>query len=309
MRRGAPAMPPASADDDGTPSALKPFGVELSKAVFDRATRIARSLFEDGDATIILMQDGGVWRSRDPKGILPPGDEAAEIVIREGELLWVADGREDPRFAQNPLVTGPPHLRLYVGAPIRLADGSIPGVLAVGSPTPHPYDAAKAARLSDVADFVADEWARAQAAHGRAQAAKALVDALDRTARSEERLNMALALADLHVWEIDYVRRELIKAGAEDTFFERPQTYQDLYRDIYVSIDPRDRDHVRACWDRHVNEGAPYRPEYRIAREDGKEVWVESSVKFFQDETGRPLRLVGAMQNITDRKRAERELV
>ncbi|HLK25130.1 MAG TPA: ATP-binding protein, partial [Caulobacteraceae bacterium] len=302
-------MPPATTEDEAAQSGLKPFGVELSKAVFDRATRIAKSMFEGGDATIILMHEGRVWRSRDPLGILPPADEAAEIVIRGRELLWVADGRDDPRFAQNALVTGPPYLRLYVGAPIRLADGAVPGVLAVGSTVPHPYDAAKASRLSDLADFVADEWARAQAAHGRAQAAQALVEALERTARSEERLNMALALADLHVWEIDYVRRELIKAGAEDTFFERPQTYQDLYRDIYVSIDERDRDHVRAAWDRHVNEGAPYRPEYRIARTDGKEVWVESSVKFFQGKDGRPLRLVGAMQNITERKRAERELV
>jgi len=283
------------------------FGVELSTAVFDRATRIARSMFAGADATIVLMQDGNVWRNRNRD--LPDHDEAAEIVMASRELLWVEDGRTDPRFADNPLVTGPPYLRLYVGAPIKLEDDSCPGVLAVGGQEPHAFNAGKAARLCDLADFVADEWARAQAAHAKVQSANALVEALERTARSEERLNLALALADLHVWELDYVRRELIKAGAEDTFFERPQTYQDLYRDIYVTIDPRDRDAVRAAWDRHVNEGAPYRPEYRVDRADGKEVWVESSVKFFADESGRPLRLVGAMQNITARKAAERELV
>ena len=52
--------------------------------------------------------------------------------------------------------------------------------------------------------------------------------ALDAAERSEARLNLALALADVHVWELDYVRGELFKAGAEDTFFERPQTYDDL---------------------------------------------------------------------------------
>jgi signal transduction histidine kinase/CheY-like chemotaxis protein len=285
------------------------FGVELSTAVFDRATRIARSMFVGADATIVLMQDGKIWRNRDPNRNLPHRDAAAEIVMASRELLWIEDGRADPRFADNALVTGPPYLRLYVGAPIKLEDGSCPGVLAVGGAEPHAFNAGKAARLCDLADFVADEWARAQAAHAKVQSANALVEALERTARSEERLNLALALADLHVWELDYVRRELIKAGAEDTFFERPQTYQDLYRDIYVTIDPRDRDAVRAAWDRHVNEGALYRPEYRVDRADGKEIWVESSVKFFADEAGRPLRLVGAMQNITARKAAERELV
>ena len=94
-------------------------------------------------------------------------------------------------------------------------------MLAVGGAEPHAFNAGKAARLCDLADFVADEWARAQAAHAKVQSANALVEALERTARSEERLNMALALADLHVWELDYVRHELIKAGAEDTFFVR----------------------------------------------------------------------------------------
>jgi signal transduction histidine kinase/ActR/RegA family two-component response regulator len=120
---------------------------------------------------------------------------------------------------------------------------------------------------------------------------------------------MALALADLHVWEVDYVRRELIKAGAEDTFFVEPQTYENIFRDIYVTIDPRDRPVVEEAWRRHVEEGQPYRPEYRVARSDGKEVWVEGVTELFTDENGRPLRLVGAMQNITERKRVERDLV
>jgi CheY-like chemotaxis protein len=38
-------------------------------------------------------------------------------------------------------------------------------------------------------------------------------------------------------------------------------------------------------------------------------VWVEGVVKFIADEDGRPQRLVGAMQNITARKRAERDLM
>ncbi|HEX4196129.1 MAG TPA: ATP-binding protein [Caulobacteraceae bacterium] len=404
-----------------------PFGADLSLAVFDRASRIAGGLFAEADATLVLMQDGQTWRSRDPEGRLPQEDPAAELAMRTGELLWIADAAADPRFADHPLVARAPFLRLCVAAPIRLGDGSCPGVLAVVCPRPHAFDQAKADRLSDLADFVADEWARAKAAHAQRQSERdldtardtfravvqatpislvltdrhlciqgasrvwarnfdlvgepiegrtlyevapefyepwrpvlerclagdedrgrrvravhpsgrsawlqmevtpwrnadggvaglaiaandisELVEVLDRTERSEERLNMALALADLHVWEMDYVNRELITAGAADTFFAEPMTYEKLYRDIYVTIDPRDRPGVEEAWRRHIEDGATYRPEYRVARSDGKEVWVEGATQIFTDKAGRLLRMVGAMQNITHRKEVERELV
>jgi PAS domain S-box-containing protein len=404
-----------------------PFGLPLSMAVFDRATRLARSMFPQADATVVLMQDGRAWRNRYSADEIPPKSPAAEIVMRTGELLWIGDVRLDPRFADSPLVTGPPFARLCVAIPIRLEDGSTPGALTVVGLATEAFDPSKAARLTDIADLIADEWARARGVRAhresteeldatrtafaavveaipislvltdldlcvrgasrvwsenlelggevvigrslyeiapalyeswrptfercltgerdRGRRVKAvrpsgrvvwlqievtpwrdaagavaglaisaievseLVEALERTGRSEERLNMALALADLHVFELDYVRHELFKAGAEDTFFVEPQTYEGLFRDIYVTIDPRDREMVREAWRRHVEEGAPYRPEYRIDRSDGKEVWVEGVVKFIADDEGRPQRLVGAIQNITARKHAERDLL
>ncbi|WP_329633359.1 PAS domain-containing protein, partial [Phenylobacterium sp.] len=42
-------------------------------------------------------------------------------------------------------------------------------------------------------------------------------EALERTAHSEERLTLAMEISDMHVWEMDYQRQELIKVGAEDT--------------------------------------------------------------------------------------------
>ena len=404
-----------------------PFGADLSMAVFDRATRIAKSMFADADATIVLLHGGRAWRSRYADGQFPARDPVTELVMSTGEFLWIEDATLDPRFADHPVVVGPPFLRLCVVAPICLADGSTPGALCIYGLTPQALDETKAARLSDLADFVADEWARAQAAHtqrrtvrdlqiahgtfqavveavpislvltdldlrvrgasrvwaqnhelvgqavegrslyelapdlyepwrpifarclagenergrrvkavrpsGRvmwmqievtpwrdaggevaglaiaANEVSELVEMLDRTERSQERLNLALALADLHVWEMDYGRRELIQAGADQTFFVEPMTYEKLFRDIYVTIDPRDRAAVEEAWRLHIEEGAPYRPEYRVARSDGREIWVEGATKVFADDRGRPLRMVGAMQNITNRKLAERELV
>jgi PAS domain S-box-containing protein len=404
----------------------RPFGVDLSIAVFDRATRVARALFPGGDSLITLVENGVAWRSREFSRAFAADDPATEMVIATGKLMWIEDARADAKWRNQSVVVGPPFLRSWIGAPIRLEDGSTPGALCVVSSEPQAYDAARAARLQDLADFVADEWARAKSAQTHSETAMALdtarsrfaalaetlpvslvmtdrsmrvlgasrvwredvgladsqvvgrplfelsplyeplrdslaravngetveggqlalkradgetawlhasitswrdgdgktaglvitasdvtqlKQALDIAERSEERLNLALELAEVHVWEIDYVQRKLFKAGAEDTFFERPQTYQDLYRDIFITIDPRDHAAVHEAWRRHVEEGAPYCPQYRIARTDGVEIWAEGVIRYFADDKGRPMRMVGALRNITQAKQAEQKLM
>jgi PAS domain S-box-containing protein len=136
-----------------------------------------------------------------------------------------------------------------------------------------------------------------------------MVEALDRTGRSEDRLKLAMEISDMHVWEMDYRREELIKVGAEDTFFDGPVTFEMLAEDIYGNVDERDLARVREAWRRHFREGVPYYPEYRLKRKDGKEVWTACTLKLINDAKGRPLRLIGAMQNITARKQAEQQLL
>ncbi|MES2340247.1 MAG: ATP-binding protein [Pseudomonadota bacterium] len=408
--------------DSGT---QRPFELDLSQEVCDRATRLAKTLFGPVDAQVILVQGGRAWRSRDPSGDHPM-DPGAAIVLETGQSLWIEDGRRDPRFADLDWVRAPPYLRFYAAAPIKLADGGAPGVLAVTGTEVKPYDSSLAGRLNDLAAFIADEWVRAQATRAREESLRErdaisatlvavvaalpgavvltdrdhrilccsprwaekvsrvpeevvghtlyevtpwaerwrfaydrcvagetireerlagldaegratwtnvelapwwnargevggmvaashdvthLVEALERTERSEQRLTLAMEIADIHVYEMDYVRRELIKAGAEDTFFSEPKTYEELYRDIYGTIDARDRPSVEEQWRLHIEEGVPYRPEYRIVRADDREVWTSGACRLIADKDGRPLRLIGALQNITDRKEAERALL
>jgi len=52
-------------------------------------------------------------------------------VVAQGALLVVPDARLDPRFAENPLVTGEPHIRFYAGVPLVGQEGVILGTLCV----------------------------------------------------------------------------------------------------------------------------------------------------------------------------------
>ncbi len=301
MQRGTAASGAASTSDDC------PFGLDLSTAVFDRAARLAHSLMPSAGASVILVHEGEIWRSRYAQS-LPPTDPFVETVLKGGDLCWIEDGLADPRYRDHPLVKGPPFLRFTVAVPIRLPDGSTPGVLSLSSQAPQPFDAACAERLEDIADFLADEWSRAIAVATLARSLHERDQALERSERSEARLNLALSLSGVHVWELDFQHRALFKAGAEDTFFCKPQTFKGLYRDIFETIDPRDRAMVSKEWAEHIANGKSYRPEYRINRPDGQEVWAIASAELLLDETGAPARLVGAMQNVTERKQNEQAL-
>jgi PAS domain S-box-containing protein len=80
--------------------------------------------------------------------------------IMAGEVLIVPDATKDERFRHNALVTGPPHIRFYAGAPLSTTDGFRIGTLCVIDTVPRDFSDADAAVLTDLAAVLNDELAR-----------------------------------------------------------------------------------------------------------------------------------------------------
>lgn len=55
--------------------------------------------------------------------------------ILASEPLMVTDASRDPRFHDNPLVTGPPFIRFYAGEPLHASNGQAIGTLCLIDPS------------------------------------------------------------------------------------------------------------------------------------------------------------------------------
>ncbi len=69
------------------------------------------------------------------------------VVASEAPLV-VNDAFEDPRFADNPLVVGNPHVIFYVGVPLRTDDGFVLGTLCAIDHSPRTISPEQMAMLT-----------------------------------------------------------------------------------------------------------------------------------------------------------------
>ncbi len=161
--------PATPEDDDDRVAKLRALSVldTPPEREFDDIVAVARALFDTPMAHLTLVDKDRQWlKSR----IGLDGDEApraisfcAHAILRETALV-VPDTLEDPRFHDNPIAAQAPHVRFYVGQPIRLADGTAIGTLCVDDIVPRDEPTqAQLDALAALARLAADAFARRMA--------------------------------------------------------------------------------------------------------------------------------------------------
>jgi PAS domain S-box-containing protein len=133
--------------------------------------------------------------------------------------------------------------------------------------------------------------------------------------RSESILKQAGMMANLGAWVIEFHDHESIFTNHLDwsdqvyrIFGYEPGSVEVTNAFFYENVHPEDREKVRAAVENAVNEKHPYTVEHRIIRKDGEVRIVIENAEISFDKNGKPLRLIGAVQDITERKLAEEAL-
>lgn len=130
---------------------------------FDRVTRIAQALFDVPIALVSLVDGHRQWfKSR--KGLeateTPRDVSFCGHAILNVSVFVINDAQADSRFADNPLVTGPPFVRFYAGAPLILEDGARVGTLCILDHKVREFTKEQCELLTELAHIVADEMGR-----------------------------------------------------------------------------------------------------------------------------------------------------
>ncbi len=143
---------PLPKDDSGRLQALRDYQIldTPSEDVFDDFTSLAAHICGTPVALISLIDTDRQW-FKSKLGLSlseTPRDIAfcAHAIHQEGVFL-VSDAQADPRFADNPLVTGDPHVSFYAGAPLVTDAGHALGTLCVIDHVPRTLTPAQQAAL------------------------------------------------------------------------------------------------------------------------------------------------------------------
>lgn len=127
---------------------------------FDRYTHLIADLYEFPIVLVSLVDRDRQWFKSNCGLDFRETERDVSFcahAIMESGIFIVPDARKDDRFADNPLVTGHPHIRFYAGCTVRGPSGHPLGTLCVIDRKPRDFDDRQCAQLTQFAQLVERE--------------------------------------------------------------------------------------------------------------------------------------------------------
>jgi PAS domain S-box-containing protein len=226
-----------------------------------------------------------------------PGAGSCGTAAFRREKVFVSDIATDPLWAEYSHLALEHGLRACWSTPIFGADGALLGTFAIyrREPSlPGPPDLQIIARATHVAR-IAIESERAR----------------DALRRSNERFDLVIRGTDTGIWDRDFATEELFLSRrwksqlgyAEDELPSRPGLWESL-------LHPEDRERaLGAVRDYLEGRTTTFELEHRLRHKDGSYRWIVARGIAIRDAAGRPLRMAGSHEDVTERKALQAQVL
>ncbi|HKS37702.1 MAG TPA: PAS domain S-box protein, partial [Verrucomicrobiae bacterium] len=230
--------------------------------------------------------------------------------ILQSDLFVVEDAAKDERFAANPLVAGPTHVRFYAGMPLITPSGGHGlGTLCVIDREPRKLTPQLAEALRTLSHQVLTQFElrrnvielkNSVANHSRAEEALREAEEKYRSIFENVMEGIFQTTPDGHYRSANPMLARIYGYRSPD---ELIAAVSDINHQIYVGPSRRD-EFIRLI----QKDGVVSKFESQVYRRDRSIIWISENARVVRDAEGRVLYYEGTVEDITERKRAEEAL-
>ena len=213
------------------------------------------------------------------------------------EIMVVENALEDDRFSTNPLVLNDPNIRFYAGVPLVTKNNFALGTLCIIDVQPRKLNKEEhrilhllGKRVTTLIELRKENLSQRRAIINKNRKVEELMD----------KLIEAQQVAKVGNWDWDVKNKALYWSPQMYKIFRLDKGIEDLFKSWKTNIHPDDLELVVKTLDGGM-KGKLNSIQYRISRNDGY-IWVETEGKVSLDENGEVVRMMGTVQEITERK-------
>ena len=286
-----------------------------AEAEFDALVQIARHIADCPMATISLVDERRQWFKA--RCGLDANETSRDVAfcahaLTLDDILVVPDATLDPRFADNPMVTGPAHIRFYAGVPIRirLDDDLAPatlGTICVIDTRPRELRPETAAMLKQLAR-IAEKLIRQRKIVGDAvRFGEERSAAAIRIERQHRQLTQAERIAQIGSWRMTLADEHLEWSDQVFAIHDLPRGQIPPLNAALQFYPPHARALIGAALAATIETGKPFDVEADFVSAIGRQKRIRSmgELELAEDQ---PVALLGVIQDITVRHHLEQAL-